>query len=66
MYVPRQEDEEDLTLKAAIYMLLLRIHIDKTDWKSALQLLNQAIRDMPRTRHRLWVKNNTVGTGGKI
>lgn len=53
MYVPRQEDEEDLTLKAAIYMLLLRIHIDKTDWKSALQLLNQAIRDMPRTRHRL-------------
>ncbi|XP_044070722.1 cilia- and flagella-associated protein 46 isoform X2 [Siniperca chuatsi] len=45
--------EEDLTLRAAIYSLLLHIHIDKRDWKSALQLLDQAIRDMPRTRHRL-------------
>ncbi|XP_070772644.1 cilia- and flagella-associated protein 46 [Enoplosus armatus] len=45
--------EEDLNLRAAIYRLLLRIHIDKTDWKSALQLLDQAIRDMPSTRHRL-------------
>ncbi|XP_075933471.1 cilia- and flagella-associated protein 46 [Anarhichas minor] len=46
-------DEEDLALRAAIYSLLLHIHIDKTDWKSALQLLDRAIRDMPRTRHRL-------------
>nr|XP_046258124.1 cilia- and flagella-associated protein 46 isoform X1 [Scatophagus argus] len=46
-------DEEELTLRAAIYSLLLQIHIDKADWKSALQLLDQAIRDMPRTRHRL-------------
>ncbi|XP_045926168.1 cilia- and flagella-associated protein 46 isoform X3 [Micropterus dolomieu] len=45
--------EEDLTLRAAIYSLLLHIHIDKTDWKSALQLLDQAIREMPRTRHRI-------------
>ncbi|XP_042358180.1 cilia- and flagella-associated protein 46 [Plectropomus leopardus] len=46
-------DEEDLALRAAIYSFLLYIHIDKTDWKSALQLLDQAIRDMPRTTHRL-------------
>jgi len=47
------DDEEDLTLRAAIYGLLLDIHIDKTDWKSALQLLDQAIRDMPCTKDRL-------------
>ncbi|XP_029305800.1 cilia- and flagella-associated protein 46 isoform X3 [Cottoperca gobio] len=46
-------DEKALTLRAAIYSLLLNIHIDKTDWKSALQLLDQAISNMPRTRHRL-------------
>ncbi|KAM9345441.1 cilia- and flagella-associated protein 46 [Symphorus nematophorus] len=46
-------DEVDLTLRAAIYSLLHHIHIDKADWKSALQLLDKAIRDMPRTRHRL-------------
>ncbi|XP_026212735.1 cilia- and flagella-associated protein 46 isoform X2 [Anabas testudineus] len=46
-------DEEDLTLRAAIYSFLLQLHVDKTDWKSALQLLDKAIRDMPRTRHRL-------------
>ncbi|XP_031140179.1 cilia- and flagella-associated protein 46 isoform X1 [Sander lucioperca] len=46
-------DEEDLILRAAIYSVLLHNHIDKTAWKSALQLLDQAIRDMPHTRHRL-------------
>ncbi|XP_041803927.1 cilia- and flagella-associated protein 46 [Chelmon rostratus] len=46
-------DEEGLTLRAAICSLLLRIQTDKADWKSALQLLDQVIRDMPRTRHRL-------------
>ncbi|KAI3362965.1 hypothetical protein L3Q82_011639 [Scortum barcoo] len=45
--------EEDQTLRVAIYSLLLHIHIDKTDWKSALQLLDQALRDMPPTSHRL-------------
>lgn len=53
MYVPLRVDEENLTLRAAIYGLLLQIHIDKADWKSAVQLLDQAIRDVPHTRHRL-------------
>ncbi|XP_069395061.1 cilia- and flagella-associated protein 46 isoform X1 [Paralichthys olivaceus] len=46
-------DEEDLTLRAAIYGLLLHIHADKRDWKSALQLLDKAKRDMPHTKQRL-------------
>lgn len=54
-YVFLWADEEDLTLRADIYSFLLQLHVDITDWKSALQLLDKAIRDMPCTRHRLWV-----------
>ncbi|XP_074502975.1 cilia- and flagella-associated protein 46 isoform X2 [Sebastes fasciatus] len=46
-------DEEDQILRAAIYTLLVQIHIDRTDWKSALQLLDQAITDIPHTTHQL-------------
>ncbi|KAM8859515.1 cilia- and flagella-associated protein 46 isoform 3-T3 [Spinachia spinachia] len=46
-------DEDNLSLRTAIYILLLHIHTDKTDWGSALRLLDQAIADMPRTRHLL-------------
>ncbi|KAL6101538.1 cfap46 [Pungitius sinensis] len=46
-------DEDDLSLRMAIYILLLHIHTDKTDWSSALRLLDQAIADTPRTRHQL-------------
>ncbi|KAM6997214.1 cilia- and flagella-associated protein 46 [Tautogolabrus adspersus] len=46
-------NKEDLTLRAAIYSLLFHIHTDKEDWKSALQILDQAIRDMPDKRQRL-------------
>ncbi|XP_030603277.1 cilia- and flagella-associated protein 46 isoform X2 [Archocentrus centrarchus] len=45
--------EEVLTLRAAIYCLLFQICIDEDDFESALQLLDKATRDMPRTRHRL-------------
>ncbi|XP_029377626.1 cilia- and flagella-associated protein 46 [Echeneis naucrates] len=45
--------DEDLTLRIAIYTLLLQINIDKSDWKSALQLLDKATRDMHDSRHRL-------------
>ncbi|XP_034078590.1 LOW QUALITY PROTEIN: cilia- and flagella-associated protein 46 [Gymnodraco acuticeps] len=56
----KHEATEDLTLRAAIYGLLLDIHIDKTDWKSALQLLDQAIGDMPRTKHRLLLLKHRI------
>ncbi|XP_063348312.1 cilia- and flagella-associated protein 46 [Pelmatolapia mariae] len=46
-------NEEVLTLRAAIYRLLLQIYIDDEDFESALQLLAKAMRDMPRSRHRL-------------
>ncbi|XP_008297596.1 tetratricopeptide repeat protein 40 [Stegastes partitus] len=46
-------NEEHLTLRAAIYSLLIKIHIHKTDFEGALQLLDKAMKEMPRTRHRL-------------
>ncbi|XP_047198342.1 cilia- and flagella-associated protein 46 [Hippoglossus stenolepis] len=46
-------DEEDLSLRSAIYSLLLQIRADKSDWKSGLQLLDKAERDMPPTKHSL-------------
>lgn len=45
--------EEDLTLRVAIYSLLLRLHTDRADFKGAVGLLDAAMRDLPRTRHRL-------------
>ncbi|XP_047458245.1 cilia- and flagella-associated protein 46 isoform X2 [Mugil cephalus] len=46
-------NEEDLSIRAAFYMLLLHICVDKADFESALQVLDTAMRDMPRSRHRL-------------
>ncbi|XP_068184453.1 cilia- and flagella-associated protein 46 isoform X2 [Antennarius striatus] len=46
-------DEEDLTLRLALYNVLLLILADKEEWKRALHLLGQAIRDMPSPPHTL-------------
>lgn len=46
---------DDLSLRAAIYTFLLQIHIDESDWKSAQQLLQKALRDIPQSRQRLAV-----------
>ncbi|KAI1894576.1 hypothetical protein AGOR_G00117200 [Albula goreensis] len=43
----------DLTLRAAFYGLLFSIHGDRGDWRTGLQVLDQAIRELPKTKHRL-------------
>ena len=45
--------EGDLTLIAAMYGLLFHIHADRADWKQAVQVLDEALRDMPRTQARM-------------
>ncbi|KAJ8418005.1 hypothetical protein AAFF_G00137140 [Aldrovandia affinis] len=45
--------DDDLTLRAAFYGLLFSIHGDRADWRAGLRVLDQAVREMPRTRHRL-------------
>ncbi|KAJ8250415.1 hypothetical protein COCON_G00223370 [Conger conger] len=44
---------DDLTLRAAFYGLLFCIHGDRNDWRAGLKVLDQAVREMPRTKHRL-------------
>ncbi|XP_008935152.1 PREDICTED: tetratricopeptide repeat protein 40, partial [Merops nubicus] len=45
--------EEDLTLRTSLYGLLFHIYADKADWETALKVLDEAIRVLPETRHRL-------------
>ncbi|XP_076025398.1 cilia- and flagella-associated protein 46 [Genypterus blacodes] len=51
---------DDLTLRAAIYSLLLYIHADRGDWKSYLQLLDKAVTDMPSNTHRLFLVKQRI------
>lgn len=48
-----EASSDELSVRAAMYSLLLQIHIDNSEWKSAQQLLERALRDMPRGKHRL-------------
>ncbi|KAL3864704.1 hypothetical protein ACJMK2_006363 [Sinanodonta woodiana] len=45
--------EDDLTLRAALYGVLFQSYADKGEWERGLQAMDQAIADMPRTKHRL-------------
>lgn len=53
-------DEKEISLKAGIYSLLAHICIDKADWKGALRMLDQVIRDTPYTKDHLWVRSSTI------
>ncbi|XP_055083461.1 cilia- and flagella-associated protein 46 [Periophthalmus magnuspinnatus] len=44
---------DDVSLKASIYRLLLQIHLDKSDLKSAKKLLEKVQIDLPRGKHKL-------------
>ncbi|XP_050982360.1 LOW QUALITY PROTEIN: cilia- and flagella-associated protein 46 [Labeo rohita] len=45
--------DDDLKVWAAVFNALLHIHADAGDWKKGLQLLDEAVREMPHTEHRL-------------
>ncbi|XP_051883705.1 cilia- and flagella-associated protein 46 [Pristis pectinata] len=47
------DPEDDLKLRAAMYGLLFHINANKGDWKAGLKVLDNAIRDMPKTKQRL-------------
>ncbi|XP_041116568.1 cilia- and flagella-associated protein 46 [Polyodon spathula] len=52
--------EEDLTLRAAMYGLLFHIFADRKEWEAGLKVLDEAIREMPRTKHRLLIFKHRV------
>ncbi|XP_058242545.1 cilia- and flagella-associated protein 46 isoform X2 [Hemibagrus wyckioides] len=45
--------EDDLAVRAAMYNVMFQIHVDNGNLRSGLQVLDQAIREMPRSPHRL-------------
>ncbi|XP_032922061.1 cilia- and flagella-associated protein 46 isoform X2 [Catharus ustulatus] len=47
--------EEDLTLRTSLYGLLFHIYADKSDWETALKLLDEAIQVLPQARHKLLI-----------
>ncbi|XP_052228420.1 cilia- and flagella-associated protein 46-like isoform X3 [Dreissena polymorpha] len=58
--------EDDLTLRAALYGVLFQSYADKGEWEVGLQAMDQAITDMPRTKHRLLVFKHRVMTKAKL
>ncbi|GAA6097380.1 cilia- and flagella-associated protein 46 isoform X2, partial [Tachysurus ichikawai] len=52
--------EDDLAVRAAMYNVMFQIHVDNGNLKSGLQVLDQAIREMPRSPHRLTLYKQRV------
>ncbi|GFS07539.1 cilia- and flagella-associated protein 46 [Elysia marginata] len=58
--------EDDLTLRAAMYGVLFQSYADQGDWLHALEAIDQAVTDMPRTKHRLLVFKHRVMVKAKL
>ncbi|XP_061491602.1 cilia- and flagella-associated protein 46 isoform X1 [Rhineura floridana] len=52
--------DEDLTLRAFLYVLLFQVYADKNDWEAALKVLDDGIQSLPRTKHRLPIFKHMV------
>ncbi|EDO49124.1 predicted protein, partial [Nematostella vectensis] len=63
--VPSAYDEE-LMMRAAMYGVLFQAYADKCDWEQGLRAMDQAIKDMPRTHHRLLIFKHRVITKAKL
>ncbi|XP_073934125.1 cilia- and flagella-associated protein 46 isoform X3 [Castor canadensis] len=62
----RQEAEDDLTLRAALYGLLFHSYADQNDWESGLKVLDEAVQVLPRTAHRLLIFKHMVIVKAKL
>ncbi|XP_069140158.1 cilia- and flagella-associated protein 46-like isoform X2 [Argopecten irradians] len=58
--------EDDLTLRASLYGVLFQSYADKKQWEEGLAAMDQAITDMPRTKHRLLIFKHRVMTKAKL
>ncbi|XP_052771669.1 cilia- and flagella-associated protein 46-like isoform X4 [Mya arenaria] len=58
--------EDDLTLRAALYGVLFQSYADKGQWEAGLLAMDQAITDMPRTKHRLLIFKHRVMTKARL
>ncbi|KAI4874895.1 hypothetical protein NFI96_034468 [Prochilodus magdalenae] len=60
------QSKDDLAVRAAMYNVLFHIYADIGSWKSGLQILDQAIREMPRSPQRLLLYKQRVLVKAKL
>ncbi|XP_035825239.1 cilia- and flagella-associated protein 46 [Aplysia californica] len=58
--------EDDLTLRASMYGVLFQSYADQGEWIRALEAIDQAVADMPRTKHRLLIFKHRVMVKAKL
>ncbi|XP_074153317.1 cilia- and flagella-associated protein 46 [Sminthopsis crassicaudata] len=58
--------EDDITLKTALYGLLFHMYADKNDLQGGLRTLEEAIKVLPRTGHRLLIFKHMVMVKAKL
>jgi len=63
---PSEDAFDDLTLRCVLYACLFQILIDKKDYEEALEQMEIALNDLPRTKHRLLIYRLKVITKSKL
>ncbi|RNA35698.1 cilia- and flagella-associated 46-like, partial [Brachionus plicatilis] len=57
---------DDLTLRCVLYACLFQITLDKNQYEEALEQMEMALNDLPRTKHRLLIYRFKVITKSKL
>lgn len=57
---------DDLTLRCVLYACLFQITLDKNQYEEALDQMEMALNDLPRTKHRLLIYRFKVITKSKL
>ena len=65
-YDPFEDAFDDLTLRCVLYACLFQIHIDKQQFEEALEEMEMALNELPRTKHRLLIYRFKVVTKSKL
>ncbi len=65
-YDPYEDRFDDLTLRCVLYACLFQILIDRQEFEEALEQMDAALTDLPRTKHRLLIYRVKVITKSKL
>ncbi|CAH1785035.1 unnamed protein product [Owenia fusiformis] len=54
------DPDDDIALRAALYGVMFQSYADSGDWENGLMEMEQAVNDMPRTKHRLLIFKHLI------
>ena len=63
---PYEDRFDDLTLRCVLYACLFQIQIDRQDFDEALEQMESALNELPRTKHRLLIYRIKVITKSRL